>query len=180
MQSVLRVDGLWSIQKILTELVAEVNVDFIETAFVVTEPCEVLIDVLPLAVLLVCFLLEVAKEVALHLLFVEEVVSFIDDGLKATASKCFCLLTHTFVIVLLALVLGFGIDVNAEGFMAHDLHGGLISITWIVVKIEGKLFSALDFPCAEGHGLADVTHIHILFSVDNLGGAFLHGCKGTQ
>jgi len=158
MQSVFSVDGLWGIQKILTELVAEVNVDFIETALVVTEPCEVLIDVLPLAVLLVCFLLEVAKEVALHFLFIKEVVSFIDNGLKATASKCFCLLTHTFVIVLLALVLGFGIDVNAEGFMAHDLHRTLVPVAWIVVEIEGKLFSALDFPCAEGHGLADVTH----------------------
>ena len=120
------------------------------------------IDVLPLAVLLVGFLLEVGKEIAFHLISVKEVVPLIDYGLIATASKCFCLFAHTFVIVLFTLVLGFGIDVNAEGFMAHDLHGGLISITWIVVKIEGKLFSALDFPCAEGHGLADVTHTCII------------------
>ena len=64
--------------------------------------------------------------------------------------------------------------------MAHDLHGGLVPITWVVVEIEGKLFSAFDFPCAEGHGLADVTHNGILIIVDNHGGAFLHGCKGTQ
>ncbi len=45
--------------------------------------------------------------------------------------------------------------------MAHDLHGGLVPIAWVVVEIEGKLFSAFDFPCAEGHGLADVTHTYI-------------------
>jgi hypothetical protein len=45
--------------------------------------------------------------------------------------------------------------------MAHDLHGGLVPIAGIVVKIEGQLFSAFDFPCAEGHGLADVTHTYI-------------------
>jgi hypothetical protein len=47
--------------------------------------------------------------------------------------------------------------------MAHDLHGGLVPIARIVVEIEGKLFSAFDFPCAEGHGLADVTHTYIFY-----------------
>ena len=64
--------------------------------------------------------------------------------------------------------------------MAHDLHGGLVPIAGIVVEIEGKLLSAFDFPCAECHGLADVTHNGILIFVDNQGGAFLHGCKETQ
>lgn len=49
--------------------------------------------------------------------------------------------------------------------MAHDLHGGLVPIARIVVEIEGKLFSAFDFPCAEGHGFADVTHTYILLLV---------------
>jgi hypothetical protein len=102
-QFVLRVDGLRGCQQILTEPVAEVNVDFIETALVVAESGKVLIDVLPLAVLLVCLLLEVAKEVALHLISVKEVVSLIDNGLIATAAEGFCLLTHTVVVVLLPL-----------------------------------------------------------------------------
>ena len=38
----LRVYGLRSAQKILTELIAQVNVDFIEAALAVTETCEVL------------------------------------------------------------------------------------------------------------------------------------------
>ena len=77
---------------------------------------------LPLAVLLVCFLFEVGKEVASHLLLVEEVVAFVDNTLVAMTTEGFCLFTHTVVIIPLALVLRFGIDVDAERFMAHDLH----------------------------------------------------------
>ena len=62
-----------------------------------------LIDVLPFAVLLVCLLFEVGKEVASHLITVKEVVPLIDYGLIATAAKGFCLLTHTVVVVLFTL-----------------------------------------------------------------------------
>ena len=48
---------------------------------------------------------------------------------------------------------GLGIDVDVEGFMTHDLHGGLVPITWVIL---------------------------ISFIVSNHGGAFLHGCKETQ
>ena len=80
---------LWCCQQILTKSVAEVNGDFIETALVVAEPGKVLIDVLPLAVLLVCFLLEVGTEIAFHLLIVKEIVSFIDYGFIATTAERF-------------------------------------------------------------------------------------------
>ena len=92
MQFVLRVNGLRGGHQVFTEPVAEVNVDFIETALVIAESGKVLIDVLPLAVLLVCFLLEVGKEVALHPFFVEKIVTFIHDTLVATAAESFCLL----------------------------------------------------------------------------------------
>ena len=96
-------DGLRSSQKILSELVAQVNVDFVESALFIAESGKVLIDVLPLAVLLVCLLLEVCKEVALHLITVKEIVPLIDYGLIATAAEGFCLLAHTVVVVLLPL-----------------------------------------------------------------------------
>jgi hypothetical protein len=131
------VNSLRGSHQVFTELVAEVNVDFIEAALVVTESDEVLIDVLPLAVLLVCLLLEVGKEVTLHLFFVKEIIAFIDDGLIATTAEGFSLLAHTVVIVLLSLRLRLGINVDTERFMTHDLHGGLIPITWVVVEIEG-------------------------------------------
>ena len=85
------------------KVVAKVNVDFIEAALVVAESGEMLIDVLPLAVLLVGLLFEVGKEVALHLVSVKEVIPFIDYGLITTASEGFCLLTHTVVVVFLTL-----------------------------------------------------------------------------
>ena len=98
-----------------------------------------LIDVLPLTVLHVCLLLEVGKEVALHLITVEEVIAFIHDALIASAAQCLGFdlrsksltlgnaqtsltllllnrdfLRHALVVVLLALVLGLGKDVDAK------------------------------------------------------------------
>jgi len=61
--------------------------------------------------------------------------------------------------------------------MAHDLHGGLVPIAGIVVEIEGKLFSAFDFPCAEGHGLADVTHTYIFLMLVIMVERFSTGAK---
>ena len=58
---------------------------------------------LPLAVLLVCLLFEVGKEVALHLITVKEFVPLIYDTLIATATEGICLLAHTVVVVLLPL-----------------------------------------------------------------------------
>ena len=133
---------------------------------------------------------------------VEEVVAFVDDALKATAaqglgldlrSKSLTLgnaqmslallslnrdfLAHAVVVVTLALVLRLDIDIDAERFMAHDLHRRFITIAWIVVQIVRKLFSAFDFPCAEGHGLTNVTHIHYYLLVIIPGEASLHGCE---
>ena len=103
MQFVFCVDSLRCSHQVLTELVAQVNVDFIEAALVIAETGEVLIDMLPLAILLVCFLLEVGKKVALHLITVKEVIPFIHYGLIATAAEGFCLLAHTVVVVFLPL-----------------------------------------------------------------------------
>ena len=44
------------------------------------------IDVLPLGVLLVWQSLEVGKEISFQLLFIEEVVTLVDDSLEATAT----------------------------------------------------------------------------------------------
>jgi hypothetical protein len=108
------VDGLRSGHQIFAEFVAEVNIDFIETALAITESGKVLIDMLPLAVLLVCLLPEVGEEVTLHLFLVEEIIAFIDNGLVASASECLGFLGHTLVVITLALILGLGKDVDAK------------------------------------------------------------------
>lgn len=114
MQFVLRVDGLGCGHQVLSESVTQVNIDFIETALVVTESGEVLIDVLPLAVFLVRLLLEIGKEVAFHLFLVEKIVTLVYDTLIASAAQCLGFLRHALVIVLLALVPGLGKDVDAK------------------------------------------------------------------
>ena len=87
------------------------------------------------------------------------VVALVDDTLETAAAQGLGLLAHTVIVVALALVLRFGIDVDAQRLMTHDLHRRFVTIARIVVQIERKLFPAFYFPCAEGHGLADVTHI---------------------
>ena len=164
----------------LLELVAEIDIDLIEAALAVAELLEVQIDILPLRVFLVRLVLEVVEKTALHLLLVEKVIALVDDTLVATAAQGLSLLAHAVVIVTLTLVLRLGIDVDAERFMAHDLHRRFVTITWIVVQIVRKLFSAFDFPCAEGHGLTDVAHIHYYILVNILGEASLHGVKITS
>jgi hypothetical protein len=111
---VLRVKGLWSGQQVVTNSVAEVNVDFIETTLTVTETVEVFIDMLPLAILLIGLHLEVGKEISFQLVLVEEVVAFVYDTLIASASQCFGFLCHALVVVPLALILRLGKDVNAK------------------------------------------------------------------
>ena len=115
--------SLWCCQQLLTKSVAQVHVYLTEGTLALREGTEVHIDVLPLGVFLVCQFLEVGEEISFHLLLVKEIVSFIHNGLIATTAEGFCLLSHTVVVVLLSLVLRLGLDVDAERFMAHDLHG---------------------------------------------------------
>ena len=105
---------LFGCKQILHKLNTEVNGDFSEGALALAESLEVLVHVLPLGVLLFCLLLEVSKEVTLLLFFVKEIVSLIDDTLKATATDGFCLLRHVVVVVTLTLVLRLGLHVDAE------------------------------------------------------------------
>ena len=104
----------WCCKQILTKSVAQVHVYLSKGTLALREGTKVHIDVLPLGVLLVCQFLEVGKEISLHLLLVEEIVSLIDDTLKSTATDGFCLLRHVVVVVTLTLVLWLGVYVDAE------------------------------------------------------------------
>ena len=78
--------SLWCCQQILTKPVAQVHVYLTEGTLTLREGTKVHIDVLPLGVLLVRQSLEVGKEISLHFLLVEEVVTLVDDRLKTTAA----------------------------------------------------------------------------------------------
>ena len=78
--------SLWCCQQILTKSVAQVYVYLTEGTLALREGTEVHIDVLPLGVLLVRQSLDVGKEIAFHILLVEEIVTLVDDSLEATAA----------------------------------------------------------------------------------------------
>ena len=125
-------------QQILTKSVAQVHVYLPEGTLALREGAEVHIDVLPLGVLLVCQSLEVDKEIAFHLLLVEEIVTLVDDSFEATAAYRLGSCRKIKVILLFHLVLRFGIDVDAKRLMADYFHRALVTIAWIIVKIIGQ------------------------------------------
>ena len=104
---------------------------------------------LPLGVLLVCQFLEVGKEITLHLLLVEEVITLVDDRLKAAAAYRLSLCRKAEVVLLLCLVLRLGIDVYTERLMTDNLHRALVTIAGIIVKVIGQHVSVLDFACTQ-------------------------------
>ena len=106
--------SLWCCQQILTKSVAQVHVYLTEGALALREGTKVHIDVLPLGVLLVRQFLEVGKEIAFHLLLVEEIVTLVDDSLKATAAYRLGSCRKVEVILLFHLVLRLGIDIDAK------------------------------------------------------------------
>ena len=56
----------------------------------------------------------IGKESSFHLALVKEIIPFIDDGFKTSASDGFRLLRHDGIEVLFPLVLWSGIDVDAQ------------------------------------------------------------------
>ena len=86
MQFSVLMQSLWCCQQILPKPVAQVHVYLTEGTLALREGTEVHIDVLPLGVLLVRQFLEIGKEIAFHLLLVEEIVTLVDDSLEGTAA----------------------------------------------------------------------------------------------
>ena len=141
--------SLWCCQQILTKSVAQVHVYLPKGTLALRKGTKVHIDVLPLRVLLVCQSLEVGKEISLHLLLIEEIVTLVDDRLEATAAYRLGSCRKVEVVLLFHLVFRLGIDVDAKRLMANDFHRALVTIAWIIVKIIGQHASVLDFACTQ-------------------------------
>ena len=82
MQFSVLMQSLWCCQQILTKPVAQVHVYLPEGTLALREGTKVHIGVLPLGVLLVCQFLEVGKEIAFHLLLIEEIVTLVYNSSK--------------------------------------------------------------------------------------------------
>ena len=128
MQFAVLMQSLWCCKQILTKSVAQVHVYLPEGTLALREGTEVHIDVLPLGVFLICQSLEVGKEIAFHLLFVEEIVTLVDDSLEATAAYRLGSCRKVEVVLMFRLVLRLGIDVDAKRLMADNLHRALVTI----------------------------------------------------
>ena len=124
------------VKQVFPELVAQVHIYFFESAFAVNEVVEVLIDKSPFLVVLAELLPVILQKVCFVLAFVEEIVPFIYDGFKPPAPDCFGLFRHGSVEVAFMLILGIGIDVNVQSFMADGLHCFLIPVARIIIKVE--------------------------------------------
>ena len=112
MQFSVLMQSLWCCQQILTKSVAQVHVYLPEGTLALREGTKVHIDVLPLGVLLVRQFLEVSKEIAFHLLLVEEILTLVDDILETTAAYRLSSCRKVEVVLLFHLVLRLGIDAH--------------------------------------------------------------------
>ena len=80
------------VKQVFPELVAQVHIYFLESAFAVDEVVKVLIDESPCLVVLGKLLTLVFQKIGLVFLLVEEIIPFIYDGFKPSASDSFCFL----------------------------------------------------------------------------------------
>ena len=124
--------SLWFCKQILTKSVAQIHVNLSKGTLALREGTKVHIDVLPLGVLLVCQFLEVGEEISFHLLLVEEIITLVDDSLKATAAYRLGSCRKVEVVLLFRLVLRLGIDVDAKRITSScercSLSVGIVSI----------------------------------------------------
>ena len=77
------------VKQVFPELVAQVHIYFLKSTFAVDEVVEVLIDESPFLVVLGKLLTLVFQELGLVFPLVEEIIPFIYDGFKPSASDSF-------------------------------------------------------------------------------------------
>lgn len=123
-------------EKIIAEALAEVHSKVAESAFALTIDREVAQNAIPFLVFLTALLLEVGEEVHAQLLLIEEVKLLVEKLLKAAATDSLRLFLHRGVELFFALVLGRGVDIDAEGFTAAHPVGMGITDGRIEIEIE--------------------------------------------
>ena len=77
----------------------------------------------PAIVPLRSFLMEISQKIPLHLLLVQKVELFVDDGLYPQGTDGFRLREDRFVILFLGKGLGFVPYIHAQRFVPQHLHG---------------------------------------------------------
>lgn len=127
---------LFAFEQIIPELLAQFHGDIAKGAFATDKFLEVVVNTIPFLILLPCLCSEVGKEIYLLLVFVQEPEFFIDKRLDTDTADCLCLVQHILIEHSLLLVLGLGIDVDAEKFPATHLHRIRIADGRIIIQIK--------------------------------------------
>lgn len=137
--------GYWSLavvaltlggEKICAEAIAEIHRKIAESAFALAIDSEVAQNAIPFLVFLTALLLEVGEEVHTQFLLVEKIKLLVEKLLEAATTDSFCLFLHRGVELFFALILGRGVDIDAEGFTAAHPVGMGITDGRIEIEIE--------------------------------------------
>ena len=126
---------LFAFEQVIPELLAQFYGDIADCAFAADKFLKVVINTTFL-ILLPCLCPEVGKEIYLLLVLVQESEFFIDKRLNTDTADCLCFVQHILVEHSLLLVLGLGIDVDAEEFSATHLHRVRIADGWVIIQIK--------------------------------------------
>ena len=127
---------LFAFEQVIPELLAQFYGDIAKGAFATDKFLEVVVNAIPFLILLPCLCPEVGEEIYLLLVLVQEPEFFIDKRLDTDTADCLCLVQHILIEHSLLLVLGLGIDVNAEEFPATHLHRVRIANGRIIIQIK--------------------------------------------
>ena len=137
--------GYWSLavvaltlgcEKIIAEPLAEIHSKVAESAFALTIDSEMAQNAIPFLIFLTALLLEVGEEVHTQFLLVEKIKLLVEKLLEAAATDSLRLFLHRGVELFFPLILGRGVDIDAEGFTAAHPVGMGITDGRIEIEIE--------------------------------------------
>ena len=114
------------------------------------EVVEVLIHKRPFLVVFAELLAVIFQKIGFVFVFVKEIIPFIDNGFEPSAPDGFRLFRHGGVEVPFTLVLRIGIDINVQSLMTDGLHRFLVTISRIVIKVEGQ-YTFLQWTCPQSN-----------------------------
>lgn len=127
---------LFAFEQVIPELLTQFHGDIAKGTFATDKFLEVIVNTIPFLILFPCLCPEVGEEIYLLLVLVQEPEFFIDKRLDTDTADCLCLVQHILIEHSLLLVLGLGIDVDAEEFPATHLHRVRIADGRIIIQIK--------------------------------------------
>ena len=102
------------------------------------EVVEMVVHKFPLLVMLTKLPAVVFQKIRFEFVSVKEIIPVIYDRFKASTSDGFCFFRHSGIEVTFALILGIGININVQSFVADAFHCFLVTIARIIIQIVRK------------------------------------------